>query len=79
MRKGKYYMLVAIIWIVVAIVASAISAHGNESQPVPTLTMSATWAVATPTPVIDAPVIDAPVIMAYQFYLPFVKHTGSGE
>lgn len=67
--NSKYYMLTVIIWIVVAILASVISAHGNEAQPAPTLTMSATWAVATPTPVIDAPVV-------HRVYLPVV---GGGE
>ena len=53
--NSKYYMLTVIVWIAIAIIASAISAHGNESQPVPTLTMSATWAIATPTPPVAAP------------------------
>ena len=66
---GKYYMMTVIVWIAIAILASAISAHGNESLPVPTLTMSATWAVATPTPHVAAPGV-------YRVWLPVVMGGG---
>jgi len=70
---GKFYMLTVIVWIVIAIIASATSAargaNDVRGQALPTLTMSATWAVATPTPHVAAPGV-------YRVWLPVVMGGG---
>ena len=56
MKSG--YMLTVIVWIAIAILSSAVSAAQGADvsrETLPTLTMSATWAVATPTPHVAAP------------------------
>ena len=69
---GKFYMLTVIVWIVIAIIASATSAARGADvsrETLPTLTMSATWAVATPTPHVAAPGV-------YRVWLPVVGGGG---